>query len=196
MLLLRWIGGRSVNQLSLVEFLLVIALGSAVGDSLFYPEVPLGHAMLVILVLVAMNKALDHAILRWDLAKRIVDGDPVQLVRQGVILGDSLNHRTMGQAELSSALRSSGIQNLGEVAAVYMEANGKLSVFRRQQARPGLRIEPPRELMGAGDPPDEGPLCCQTCGLVVEPELRRPDGSCPECHHDIWTRPVLVETDH
>ena len=29
MILLRWIGGRSISQLSLVEFLLVIALGSA-----------------------------------------------------------------------------------------------------------------------------------------------------------------------
>ena len=31
MVLLRWIGGRSISQLSLVEFLLVIAPGSAVG---------------------------------------------------------------------------------------------------------------------------------------------------------------------
>lgn len=44
MVLLRWIGGRSISQLSVVEFLLVIALGSAVGDAMFYPEVPLAHA--------------------------------------------------------------------------------------------------------------------------------------------------------
>jgi uncharacterized membrane protein YcaP (DUF421 family) len=44
--LVRWVGGRGVAQLSLIEFLLVIAPGSAVGDALFYPEVPLLHAML------------------------------------------------------------------------------------------------------------------------------------------------------
>ena len=46
--LVRWLGGRSVAQLSVIEFLLVIALGSAVGDAMFYPDVPLLHAMLVI----------------------------------------------------------------------------------------------------------------------------------------------------
>ena len=43
--MLRWIGSRTIAQLSTVEFLLVIALGSAVGDSMFYAEVPLLHAL-------------------------------------------------------------------------------------------------------------------------------------------------------
>lgn len=40
LLLIRWVGGRGIAQMSTVEFLLVIALGSAVGDAIFYPEVP------------------------------------------------------------------------------------------------------------------------------------------------------------
>ena len=48
LVLIRWIGSRSIGQLSLVEFLLVIALGSAVGDAMFYPDVPLIHCMIVI----------------------------------------------------------------------------------------------------------------------------------------------------
>ena len=50
LLLIRWVGGRGIAQMSTVEFLLVIALGSAVGDAMFYPEVPIFHAMLVITV--------------------------------------------------------------------------------------------------------------------------------------------------
>ncbi|MDP3264688.1 MAG: hypothetical protein U1E06_13565 [Tabrizicola sp.] len=41
LLLIRWIGGRGVAQMSVVEFLLVVALGSAVGDAMFYGDVPL-----------------------------------------------------------------------------------------------------------------------------------------------------------
>ena len=37
LLLIRWVGGRGIAQMSVVEFLLVIALGSAVGDAMFYP---------------------------------------------------------------------------------------------------------------------------------------------------------------
>src|SRR5690606_22718215 len=57
--LLRWLGSRTIGQLSTVEFLLVIALGSAVGDAMFYPDVPLIHALLVVTIVVLANKGLD-----------------------------------------------------------------------------------------------------------------------------------------
>ena len=79
--LLRWIGGRSIAQLSVVEFLLVIALGSSVGDSLFYPEVPLIHAMLAILLVVLADRAVDAVMLRWSRVKQVVDGRPVEILR-------------------------------------------------------------------------------------------------------------------
>ena len=50
LLLLRWLGSRTIGQLSTVEFLLVIALGSAVGDPMFYPDVPVFYGMAVITV--------------------------------------------------------------------------------------------------------------------------------------------------
>lgn len=86
--LLRWIGGRSVAQLSLTEFLLVIALGSAVGDSMFYPEVPLLHAMLVVFGIVSLDKLVDAIIRRSSKAKAIIDGQPIEVLRDGQILGD------------------------------------------------------------------------------------------------------------
>ena len=60
LLLLRWIGSRSVAQLSMVDFLLVIALGSAVGDAPFYPDVPLLAAMAVITTVIGINKGIDR----------------------------------------------------------------------------------------------------------------------------------------
>ncbi len=201
--LLRWIGGRSVTQLSLVEFLLVIALGSAVGDALFYPDVPLAQAMVVILVVVLINKAIDGAILRWDLVKRIVDGGPVEMVRDGRIVVRSITHRTMGHAELVSALRSAGIRNLGEVDRVYMEANGRLSVFRRDTPRAGLAIAPPPEVDVAGRPAPVAAgapaACCGNCGLVLSrSDANRADvrlGPCPECGQDRWVTPVAPGDD-
>lgn len=194
-ILLRWIGGRSVNQLSLVEFLLVIALGSAVGDALFYPEVPLFHAMLVILLVVVINKVIDEAILRWEVAKRIVDGDPVELMRDGRILGNSVSRRTMGHAELTSALRAAGIRNLGEIERVYMEANGKLSIFRRKEPVPGLVIMPPHEIdhpLHADPPRRAARVCCESCGLVMPGADLPEDLHCPECGHDHWVPPDPV----
>ncbi len=60
LVLIRWIGSRIVGQLSMVEFFLVIALGSAVGDPMFYHDVPMVHSMIVITVIVLFNRAVDE----------------------------------------------------------------------------------------------------------------------------------------
>lgn len=143
MLLLRWIGGRSISQLSLVEFLLVIALGSAVGDSLFYPDVPLVHAMLVIFVIIAIDKLVDQAIRLFRPAKGIFDGQPVEVLRDGVIHMSARGTRQIGNLELMELLRLKGVENLGSVRCAYMETSGALSVFAADPPRPGLRIVPP-----------------------------------------------------
>ncbi|MDP3526506.1 MAG: hypothetical protein Q8S27_18185, partial [Hoeflea sp.] len=113
--LIRWIGGRSISQLSMVEFLLVIALGSAVGDSLFYPDVPLLHAMLVITVIVLINKGLDYLILGSDKAQTAINGIPNWIVRSGRLNPDQTSNRGIGKSEVLALLRIKGISNLGEV---------------------------------------------------------------------------------
>lgn len=182
-LLLRWIGGRSIAQLSLVEFLLVIALGSAVGDALFYPEVPLLHAMLAILLIVLLDKAVDLAIRRWQVAKQLIDGRPLEVIRDGRILCDGVTARALGVSELMEMLRLKGIENLGEVRAAYLEPSGEMSLFRARPARPGLRISPPVELV---DPVPLLPYdraCCCNCGFVAD----RVAPECAACGASSWT---------
>ncbi|WP_283180010.1 YetF domain-containing protein [Gemmobacter sp. 24YEA27] len=183
MALLRWIGGRSISQLSVVEFLLVIALGAAVGDAMFYPEVPLAHAMLVIAVLVVLDKAVDYAIRRYRLAKRIIEGQPVAILRNGVILCDGLSARQLGSLELMEMLRLKGVENLASLRVVYLEPSGKLSMFPAENPQPGLSIMPPREEV-KGDVPDRGATaCCEHCGMVADPHA-----PCPNCGGDSWVR--------
>lgn len=176
MLLLRWIGGRSVAQLSLVEFLLVIALGSAVGDSMFYPEVPLFHAMLVVTLVVVVSKGIDRLIMLSRRIKKVVDGRPSLVVRDGCVVMASLEERNLALSELYSLLRTQGVANLGEVRAAWLEPAGQLSVFRHDVPRPGLAIEPPPEVVHAPPPPAEcAAICCTRCGADT------PTAPCAEC---------------
>lgn len=183
MALLRWIGGRSISQLSVVEFLLVIALGSAVGDAMFYPEVPLAHAMLVIALLVVLDKGVDYAIRRYRLAKRVIDGQPVAILRDGVILCDGLSARQLGSLELMEMLRLKGVENLASLRVVYLEPSGKLSMFPAQEPKPGLSIMPPREEVKGDVPASGAEACCENCGLVSDP-----NACCSNCSANSWVR--------
>jgi uncharacterized membrane protein YcaP (DUF421 family) len=176
-LMLRWVGGRSVSQMSVVEFLLVIALGSAVGDPMFQPDVPLFHAMLVILLVVLADKAVDHAFQNWTNAKRIVDGSPSEVLRDGHLSMAGLQAEKLGAAEVMEFLRLKGVRNLGQVEFAFLEPSGELSVFRYGKPRPGLSIVPPLEMQRTTTGDGTSDLCCVNCGLV----RRAAHSECPEC---------------
>jgi len=199
LLLVRWVGGRGIAQLSMVEFLLVIALGSAVGDSMFYPEVPILIALAVITVVVGINKALDLAIVHWPQAKTIIDGRPVALVRDGVLVVEGLKILDLGTNEAMALLRRGGVANLGQVEHAYMEVGGTASVFRAEPVRPGLQIVPPPDVV----PPEgltdvalapKGLACCAVCGLVSPAATVLPDCDCPNCGDRLWVAPVIPPT--
>lgn len=195
LVLIRWVGGRGIAQLSMVEFLLVIALGSAVGDSMFYPDVPIVVALAVITIVVGINKMLDLAIARSARAKIVIDGRPVALVRDGVLVMEGLSALDLGMNEVKAMLRREGIANLGQVGHAYMEVGGAASVFRADRLRPGLAIVPPQDVTPpqaraeTGETP-EGLACCAACGLVRPAGTARPDGDCANCGNRDWVAPV------
>jgi uncharacterized membrane protein YcaP (DUF421 family) len=163
--------------MSIIEFLLVIALGSAVGDAMFYPDVPLLHAMLVILMVVLADKGIDIAFRKWSRAKRLVDGTPTEVLRDGYIRQTGLDEQGVGATEVKELLRLKGVRNLGQVEFAFMEPSGALSVFPFPHPRPGLPIVPPRELRPSRAPDASAPSCCANCGLLRESS----HPTCPEC---------------
>ena len=130
LMLMRWLGGRTVAQLSIVEFLLVIAIGSAVGDSLFYPEVPMLPAMFAILIVSIYNKLIDKAMLASPWFCRVFEGRPRIVVSQGRVHADRLRRQGIGVQELYSKLRQCGIEDLAQVKFAILEADGGISILK------------------------------------------------------------------
>jgi uncharacterized membrane protein YcaP (DUF421 family) len=182
-LMLRWVGGRSVSQMSVVEFLLVIALGAAVGDPMFQPDVPLFHAMLVILLVVLADKAVDYALQNWTKAKRIVDGTPTEILRAGRLAMAGLQTEKLGSPEVMELLRLKGVRNLGQVEFAFVEPSGALSVFCYDVPRPGLPIVPPLELRQISSGGRVADQCCVTCGLIRRTDIP----ACPNCKESAVT---------
>ena len=199
--LLRWIGSRTIAQLSTVEFLLVIALGSAVGDGMFYPDVPLLHALLVITAVVLINKGVDMLLYRSETMKTAIDGNAIEVVRNGRIAAEGLANRNMSVAELHELLRLHGATNLGEIAIAYVEANGQMSVFTLQEPRAGLPIIPVLELTAGAEitsPAAFGKAtkyACVHCGSTGSPPPLTPEGRCEYCGHAAWVPACIGPAD-
>ncbi len=170
--MIRLMGRRSVSDLSIIEVLLIIALGSAVGDPMFYPDVPLVHGMAVIATVVVINRAISFLINRSDRVEQLVEGPIARVVRDGQLDVEGFEAAEIAREELFELLRLSGVEHLGQVRVAYVEQNGELSVFRYPpgQERAGFPVEPPEDI----DPapryevgtvaPSAGPYACWGCG--------------------------------
>lgn len=188
LVLLRWLGSRTIGQLSTVELLLVIALGSAVGDAMFYPDVPLLHALLVITLIIGANKGLDLLIARSTRMEKVIDGVPEEAIRDGVICQAFINSSTLSMNELFQQLREQGVEHLGEVAHAFVETDGVLTVFRAKPGKLGLPIMPPWEIRPPVEVHPEKDAhffvtaVCKKCGALSNPRSTQ----CSQCNHDIW----------
>lgn len=190
-LLIRLLSGRALAQISMTDLVLVIALGSAVGDMAFYADVPILHALVVITVIVLLTKGLDRSMHRWDVAKRLLENVPVVLVQDGVINKRSAARREMNTLEVMERLRLKGVRNLGEVEWAFLEPDGSVSLFRHENPRPGLSIVPPHDV----DPPIQSltpagageARCCRGCGALAGAD--EPAARCDNCGSEVWVHP-------
>lgn len=190
LLLLRVTGKRGLAQLSGLELAIVIALGSAAGDPLFYPEVPLLHAMMVLGLVVGFQRVLAWLAARSERVETFMEGVPVELVRDGVLSLQALRGASLSREDLFERLRAQGVMQLGEVRRAYFEQDGTLSVFSHDHdPPPGLPVVPPWDLEEPPrldpDLPHHGPAACLSCGRVER--LRGLPGNCTCGGQAGWT---------
>jgi uncharacterized membrane protein YcaP (DUF421 family) len=141
--LVRLLGKRGMAQLSPFEMVIIVALGSAVGDPMFYADVPLIHGMIVITVVVALERLIVRLTEHNQWLERVVESMPILLVADGQIQYEALETEDLSEAELFMALRQNGVEQLGEVRLAYLEPNGHVSVFKAERAPTGRSVLPP-----------------------------------------------------
>lgn len=193
MLWLRLLGRRTLGQLSILEFGMVIILGSAAGDPTFYDDVPLLHGIAVIAVITLLQLGYTHLLARSEKVETLMEGKPVELVRDGVLQVRTMAGVPMNPEEAFEALRLRDIEQLGQVRRAYIEQGGQISVLRwpADETPPGLPLIPPWDLE---QPPkwhadalqhvDGIGFCCANCGLRP---AAAPPPRCPHCDCDEWT---------
>lgn len=198
--LIRMMGKRGLSHLSLFEFVLIIALGSAVGDPMFYPDIPVIHGMVVITVVVGIQEMLIWITNRSRKIETALEGRPETLIVEGRFVLETLKTSARSRNEIYMGLRMAKIEQLGEVKRSYLEINGEMSVFRFDEpdVRPGLSVMPEdtydKPILKGEKVPSMGEYACMYCGHVVNLENEQTFPACPECHQ--WARASRFHVKH
>jgi uncharacterized membrane protein YcaP (DUF421 family) len=196
LLLIRFIGKRGLRELSVFEYVIIFTLGSAIGDPMFYPEIPLLHGMAVLTVIVGLQRGMVWMVQR---SRRFHDfvypGDAASLVMDGLINRDGLVRERLNVKDLAMLLRESGVEHLGQVRRAFLEPTGELSVWKvpQDQIRPGLPIMPDSDperppTIASRAAPQSGYYACEACGTVVRFSEGEAVTKCSRCGHTGWMR--------
>lgn len=184
-LLFKLTGKKEVRQFSLLELLVIIGLGSALGDPMLYDDVPLLPSLVVIAMVLVLYRwvnqwaSRDRAVARW------VEGPVVTLFKDGRVDLDALKHEGLSLDEFLGELRVHHVEHLGQVKAAHMEVDGHVSLFfhAHEHVRPGLPTAP-------GHHPDAiagEPASCRGCGATTEGPIPE---RCAYCGGKEWVAAV------
>ena len=110
---------------------------------------------------------------RSELASDLIEGEPKQIVADGVLDLDTMKSVDMDRDRLFEQLRLKGIEHLGEVRVPHLETSGQLSVFQHvgAKARSGLPLVPPPtiEEHSTAEAEYPGRYACRECGHRIIP---------------------------
>lgn len=183
-------GKREVKQLSVYELVLLIGLGSAAGDPMFYQDVPISAAIVVFVVMMGCYKLITRLSDQHKTIREAIEGKAVYVVQDGCILLQNFKQEDLGQDELFSELRQVGVEQLGQVRVAILEPSGQLSVFQflDQETKPGLPIMPHLFLQQTDVPVRPGSYACTNCGQVQPFEGTEQKPGCKRCGKHIWVK--------
>ncbi|WEK38396.1 MAG: DUF421 domain-containing protein [Candidatus Pseudobacter hemicellulosilyticus] len=188
---LRLMGKRGVRQLTVFELVVIIGLGSAAGDPMFYKEVGVLSAIVVFVTVIAVYRLTTYLTAKSKKVEAIIEGQTVCLIEEGAFCLDSFKKEDLAQDEFFSELRVRGVSQLGQVDRAYLEVSGQVSVFffTEEATRPGLPILPHEYKQQLNTITESGLYACTNCGHTEK--ITAGSGcQCRHCKKEKWVKAV------
>lgn len=188
---LRLAGKREVQQLSIFEMVMIVTLGSAAGDPMFYEDVGVFHALAVFVVVLSAYRLMIIIISRSEKAEALLEGKPHYVIREGVLCVGEMPNDEMGSDEFFGQLRSFSVEHLGQLRCVILEDTGNLSVFfySDDEVKPGLPILPDEYYAKSRSVKTSGLYSCAYCGNTLQHQPSE-NVVCNVCKKPEWVKAI------
>jgi uncharacterized membrane protein YcaP (DUF421 family) len=188
---LRFTGRRGIKQLSLFELILIITLGSASGDFIFYRYVPVIPVVFVFIAIISFYKFTTYLISKNDKIRSALEGEPIILIEDGRFCYENLNIEPYSKKEHYSQLRLKNVEHLGQIKQAILETSGDISLyfFPDKDIHYGLPIIPPFNRL-VNDIKETGMYSCIECGNTKE--LEAPE-NCEICGYKKWVKAIRTK---
>ncbi|MEO7174408.1 MAG: DUF421 domain-containing protein [Saprospiraceae bacterium] len=184
---IKLMGKRGVGQLSVFELVVIIGLGSAAGDPMFYKDVGILPATLVFVVVILLYRSVTYLMGRSRKIEDLLEGKPIYLIEDGQFCIDDFNKEPLAQEEFFMELRLHNVTHLGQVNLALLETNGQMSVVYTEDKKVsfGLPILPKEFNKQVSKTTSTAHYSCAFCGFTEMMEEKK-SRTCPKCSQKSW----------
>jgi uncharacterized membrane protein YcaP (DUF421 family) len=190
LLTLKFAGKRGVKQLSIFEIVIIISLGSAAGDPMFYEDVGLIPAILVFVIILTLYRTVTWLLGRSKKFELFMEGRTKSIIEDGQFSLDDFRKEDLALDEFFTELRMRCIEHLGQVRNAYIENNGTVSVYfyKDEDVKYGLPIKPQLFDLKSTTIPKSGIYACTFCANIQQ--LEPTTAKCSVCNRDEWVEAI------
>lgn len=190
LLTLKLTGKRGVKQLSVFETVIIIALGSAAGDPMFYEDVGIIPALTVFMVIIALYRAVTWLVGKSKRFEEFIEGKTECLITEGKFNITTFKKESLAQDEFFTELRLQSVEHLGQVRKAYLETSGEVSIYYYDDVdvKYGLPIVPELFKNKTKNITTAGIYACSFCGDVGEQNLGM--AACKNCQKSEWVAAI------
>lgn len=133
--IIRWLGNKGLGQLTTFELIILVGLGSAVGDPMIYTEeISIPQAFTAIVIVVILFKVFDYFTMKSHRFSKLTVPEAILLVKDGEMVDNGLHKGRIDDREFESYMRLHGIEDISEVKLSYLEVNGQVSFIKKKNS--------------------------------------------------------------
>lgn len=135
----RLMGKKQVSQLTYFNYVTGITIGSIAADIASESETPFWNGWISMIWWALLTIAVGFISLKFPTTRKPIDGQPTIIIKKGVLEEAFLRKSRINLDDLNMMLREKDVFSITDVDYAIMEANGKLSVLKKQNQQTPTR---------------------------------------------------------
>lgn len=135
-LIVKLMGQRSLSQVGLLDFVIVLIIGNIIAHPLSDEGLGLEGSMITMGMILILYLLGIYLSLHSKLFRKWFITDPIPLIENGMIHNRNLKRARISLDELWTELRMHGMEDIQKVALALWEHGGKVSIFPKTEHMP------------------------------------------------------------
>ena len=133
LLSMRLSGKRQVGELQLSELITAFLISEVATTPLTDPDLPILYALLPITVLLCLEVVVSFVTTKSVAVRRMFEPPPTVLIENGTLNMGELKKQRLTADELISSLRLNNVSDISTVNFCFLEHNGQISSFSKDE---------------------------------------------------------------